>query len=153
MWRDGLRIASAVRPSPAAPSRRLLRSCEKREIFAENGVDEHGKPTHKVVHRVTDADNNLRARFSTPVCRPQMRSLPLPASHCLPHPPRTSHAAWPPLHASPSPFQHWPLAASPSLSLHRPVSPVMPHIPFLRPLVSSFSLLIFTAHCRLSSHL
>nr|ABA99739.1 hypothetical protein LOC_Os12g39690 [Oryza sativa Japonica Group] len=61
MWRDGLRIASAVRPSPVASSRRLLRSCEKCEIFAENGVDEHGKPTHKVVHRVTDADNNLRA--------------------------------------------------------------------------------------------
>lgn len=34
---------------------------EKCEIFAENGVDEHGKPTHKVVYRVMDADNNLRA--------------------------------------------------------------------------------------------
>ncbi|EAY97333.1 uncharacterized protein [Oryza sativa Japonica Group] len=29
--------------------------------FAENGVDENGQPTYKVVHRVTDADNNLRA--------------------------------------------------------------------------------------------
>ncbi|KAF0927144.1 hypothetical protein E2562_030591 [Oryza meyeriana var. granulata] len=34
---------------------------QRGEIFAENGVDENGQRTYKVVHRVTDADNNLRA--------------------------------------------------------------------------------------------
>uniref|UniRef100_A0A0E0DP57 DUF7705 domain-containing protein n=1 Tax=Oryza meridionalis TaxID=40149 RepID=A0A0E0DP57_9ORYZ len=64
MRRDGLRVAWEAwnfcnEVGREAPGMGSPRGADCFDL--ENGVDENGQPTYKVVHRVTDADNNLRA--------------------------------------------------------------------------------------------
>ncbi|KAL5202789.1 hypothetical protein ABZP36_013741 [Zizania latifolia] len=69
MRRDGLRVAWEAwnfcnEVGREAPGMGSPRGADCFDL--EHGVDEHGQPTYKVVHQVTDADNNLRAGDTFP---------------------------------------------------------------------------------------